>query len=123
MGNKVTAYGGNLTYTLRYTPGNSAIRSRNSAFDVEVLSNDIVLRYFHEPQIPVTEFHTVSVPFYESYWERQDGQPANREHLLMALSNLQHILIKGTYTTITQEIGLKKVSMDYAESRNTGKLK
>lgn len=48
---------------------------------------------------------TVSIPLYEQYWERQDGQKANREHFLMALADLEYILIKATYTTNTIEVG------------------
>lgn len=38
LGNKITAYGGNLTYTLRYTPLPSGSASRNSAPDVIIKS-------------------------------------------------------------------------------------
>lgn len=67
--------------------------------------HDIVLRYYHKQQLPAAQLHTVSVPFYEQYWQRQDGQRADREHFLMALADLKYILIKATYTTSTQEVG------------------
>lgn len=38
LGNKITSYGGNLTYTLRYTPLPSGSASRNSAPDVIIKS-------------------------------------------------------------------------------------
>lgn len=46
---------------------------------------------------------TVVVPLREQYWQRVDGAPATREHFMMALAELQNILIKATYTTNTQE--------------------
>lgn len=46
---------------------------------------------------------TVEVPLLEQYWERVDGEKANREHLMMSLAELDNILIKATYTTTTQE--------------------
>lgn len=68
----------------------------------------------------VNEAQTVEVPLLEQYWQRHDGKPANREHLLMALADLKSILIKATYTTITKQASLVRVSLDIAEERNTG---
>lgn len=56
----------------------------------------------------------------EQFWQRHDGQAANREHLLMALADLEAIFIKATYTTNTREAALIRVSLDVAEERNTG---
>lgn len=38
LGDKVTAYGGNLKYTLRYEPTPGGATSRNTAPDVELIS-------------------------------------------------------------------------------------
>jgi dystroglycan 1 len=46
---------------------------------------------------------TVAVPISEQHWQREDGRPADREHLLMVLADLDSILIKATYTTRTSE--------------------
>lgn len=43
------------------------------------------------------------VPLLEQYWQRSDGQKADREHLLMALADLEAIYIKATYNTNTRE--------------------
>nr|CAD7589934.1 unnamed protein product [Timema genevievae] len=106
LGDKVTSYGGNLNYTVRYVPTPGGQSSRNSAPDVELLSPN-------RPQ-------SISVPLLEQYWQRHDGQTANREHLLMALADLGSILIKATYTTNTREAALLGVTLDVAEERNTG---
>jgi hypothetical protein len=39
----------------------------------------------------------------EQYWQRHDGQSTNREHLIMALADVEAIHIKATYTTNTRE--------------------
>ena len=50
--------------------------------------------------------HTaVWVSITEQHWQREDGRQADREHLLMALADLEAILVKATYTTLTQESG------------------
>ncbi|XP_066985998.1 basement membrane-specific heparan sulfate proteoglycan core protein [Macrobrachium rosenbergii] len=120
LGDKVTSYGGNLTYSLRYVPTPGGQSSANAAAAVEIYGNDIVLKHYSRSQLSPSRQETVSVPLYEQYWERQDGQEANREHFLMALADLEYILIKATYTTNTGEVGLKEVILDYAEPRNTG---
>lgn len=45
----------------------------------------------------------------------------NREYFLMALSNIEAIYIKATYTTTTSEVVLNEISMDTAVSHFTGK--
>lgn len=66
-------------------------------------SNDIQLLYFGREQIEPNRPQSISVPILEQYWQRQDGQSTNREHLIMALADVEAILIKATYTTNTRE--------------------
>lgn len=61
------------------------------------------LLYFRKIQVPANKQVEISVPFVESNWQRQDGQLANREHLMMALGNLDALLVKATFTTSTRE--------------------
>ena len=102
LGNKVTSYGGYLNYTIRYEPTPGGQSSKNVAPDVEIISaNDITLMYYHKGPIPPNSANTIQVPFFEQYWQRVDGKKADREHLLMALADIDSILIKATYTTST----------------------
>jgi Laminin B (Domain IV) len=106
VGDKVTAYGGFLNYTVRYDPAPGGQSSKNNAYDVELRSsktNDITLLYYAKEPVQPNRPQTVSVPLYEQHWQRTDGQPADREHMLMALANLDYINIKATYTTNTRE--------------------
>lgn len=43
------------------------------------------------------------MPVTEQHWQREDGRPADREHLLMVLADLDSILIKATYSSRTSE--------------------
>lgn len=43
---------------------------------------------------------------------RPDSQPATREHLLMALADLEYILIRISYNTEMREVRLWEVSLD-----------
>ncbi|KAJ9584666.1 hypothetical protein L9F63_020991, partial [Diploptera punctata] len=124
-GDKVTSYGGHLNYTVRYVPTPGGQSSRNNAPDVELISeNDIRLLYFgRDHQIEPNRPQSISVPMVETVWQRHDGQIPNREHFLMALADVETILIKATYTTNTREAALIQVSLDVAEDRNTGQAR
>lgn len=124
LGNKITSYGGNLRYSLRYVPTPGGLSSKNNAPDVELISsNHITLTYFAREQPPPNTVQTLTVPLLEQYWQRSDGQKIDREHLMMALADVEAILIKATYTTSTREAALQSVSLDIADERNTGREK
>ena len=55
----------------------------------------------------------------QSSFTRPDQVPATREHLLMALADLEYILIRATYHTDTQESDLRDVSLDIAVPQDT----
>ncbi|XP_074025385.1 basement membrane-specific heparan sulfate proteoglycan core protein isoform X7 [Leptinotarsa decemlineata] len=124
LGNKITSYGGYLTYTLRHTPRPGGQSSRNNAADVELVSkNNINLLFYNRNQTQSTGApQTFVVPLLEQYWQRSDGQVSDREHLLMTLADLEAIYIKATYFTNTQESSLISVSLDIATDRNIGSL-
>ena len=41
----------------------------------------------------------------ESEWQRQDKTPADREHLLMALADLEYIIVRTTFNDYAVEAG------------------
>ncbi|XP_025416415.1 basement membrane-specific heparan sulfate proteoglycan core protein isoform X4 [Sipha flava] len=121
LGNKITSYGGSLSYTLRHVPVPGGQSSRNSAPDIELISdNKIRLLHYSRENVEPNTLKTISVKILEQYWQRPDGQVATREHLLMALAGLNSILIKATYTTGTKEVAIQSVSLDVADLSNTG---
>nr|XP_036676267.1 basement membrane-specific heparan sulfate proteoglycan core protein isoform X28 [Drosophila suzukii] len=119
LGNKLTSYGGKLSYTLSYSPLPSGIMSRNSAPDVVIKSGeDLRLIHYRKSQVSPSVANTYSVEIKESAWQRGDEVIANREHVLMALSNITAIYIKATYTTSTKEASLRQVTLDTATATN-----
>lgn len=63
----------------------------------------IRLLYFGHDQLEANRPQNISVPLYEQFWQRQDGQKVDRAHMLMTLATLEDVLIKATYTTSTLE--------------------
>ncbi|BET02654.1 LamB [Nesidiocoris tenuis] len=120
--NKVTSYGGNLRYTIRYTPSPGGLSSRNSAPDVEITSaNRITLYHYSKQNVEPEQEVTINVPLLEEYWQKEFGQKADREDVLQALADVSGFYIKATYTTSTTRAALISVSLDVASERNTGR--
>ena len=51
---------------------------------------------------------------WQGYWKKSDGRPATREHLLMALADVEYIMIRATYPTTTLRTSISDVSMETA---------
>ncbi|KAH9488652.1 Basement membrane-specific heparan sulfate proteoglycan core protein, partial [Bulinus truncatus] len=121
LGNKVTAYGGNLRFTLRYRAGqdNTPVDYREPL--VTIRGSDIDLEYRARAQVPERRSESFSVPFIESEWYTIDGNRVKRENFLMALAKLQHIFIRATFTTETDESAISGISLDVAEDRVTSR--
>ncbi|KAM3718657.1 Basement membrane proteoglycan [Dirofilaria immitis] len=116
LGNKVTSYGGKLKYVFRY----SCTGPPNIDPDVILRGNDITLQYTnHQTTYPDRE-NIVEINLFEDHWQRMDGQLATREHLLMALADLDTLLIKTSYLDDCSSSSLISVSLDYAEPHVTG---
>ncbi|CAM1304488.1 HSPG2 (predicted) [Pycnogonum litorale] len=118
LGNKLTSYGGYLNFTVSYSAGFDT--QPNTDPDVLISGNDIVLVYRYREAPRAGTGNTISIPLYETLWRRQDGGDANREHMLMALADLQAILIKATYTQETTSSSIKDVSLDHSVEGRTG---
>ena len=56
--------------------------------------NDITLQYTHREQTHPDRENTIEFKIFEDKFQRVDGQRATREHLLMALADLDTLLIK-----------------------------
>ncbi|XP_069775261.1 basement membrane-specific heparan sulfate proteoglycan core protein isoform X3 [Narcine bancroftii] len=117
-GDKVTSYGGKLQYTILHqsSPGAS---TATGLPDVILQGNNIFLE--HYTRRPYQGVHTIiTVPFKETEWRRADGQPSTREHLLMALANINLFMIRASYSEEATESRISQIRMDFAVSHPTG---
>ncbi|XP_040085469.1 basement membrane-specific heparan sulfate proteoglycan core protein isoform X4 [Oryx dammah] len=111
QGDKVAAYGGKLRYTLSYTAG--AQGSPLSDPDVQITGNNIML-VASQPALQGPERKSYKVVFREEFWHRPDGQPATREHLLMALADLDELLVRATFSSMPLAASISGVSLEVA---------
>ncbi|XP_056009495.1 basement membrane-specific heparan sulfate proteoglycan core protein-like isoform X3 [Ostrea edulis] len=120
LGDKVISYGGYLKFVLVYRPGQDASPSELDGPLVELIGNGVTLIHNstqeHRPNTPMS----YRVPFTENAWTGLDGAATSREFLLMALADLNAILIRATFTKDTDQSSIRDVVMDIAEDRVTG---
>ena len=57
--------------------------------------NDIKFFYFDKAASSTEEVQSYSILIQEDSFQRSDGFPTNREHLLMALADVDYILIRA----------------------------
>ncbi|XP_054464444.1 basement membrane-specific heparan sulfate proteoglycan core protein isoform X3 [Anoplopoma fimbria] len=118
-GDKVTAYGGELLYTVRFEPFQRS-QVIDGQPDVVLQGNGIFLEHYSQtkplPRVP----QTVTVTFRESGWRRGDGEPCTREHLLMALADVTVLMIRATYADNMAESSISDIKMDVAAPQSTG---
>ncbi|XP_044524651.1 basement membrane-specific heparan sulfate proteoglycan core protein [Gracilinanus agilis] len=116
---QVTSYGGELHFTVTQQPrpGSPALHGQ----PLVLLQGNAISLEHHPQQEPVPgQPSTFSVPFREHAWRRADGQPATREHLLMALANIDVIMIRASYAESQVESRLSGLHMDVAVPQVTG---
>ncbi|ETE56736.1 hypothetical protein L345_17552, partial [Ophiophagus hannah] len=85
----------------------------NQVIPPSQMGNDITLVAYLSELRP-HEHKGFEVVFREQFWKRPDGQPATREHLLMALADLDEVLIRATHSTDMLSAGITGVSMETA---------
>ncbi|KAL0605183.1 Basement membrane-specific heparan sulfate proteoglycan core protein [Plecturocebus cupreus] len=119
LGDKVTSYGGELRFTVtqRSQPGAAPLHGQPL---VVLQGNNIALEYHPAQEPGPGQPSTFTVPFREEAWQRPDGQPATREHLLMALAGIDTLLIRASYTQQPAESRVSGISMDVAVPEETG---
>nr|XP_057906676.1 basement membrane-specific heparan sulfate proteoglycan core protein isoform X5 [Doryrhamphus excisus] len=118
-GDKVTAYGGELRYTVRFEQFQRSLTIDGQP-DVVLQGNGISLEHYTRTKTLPRVSQTVTVTFRESEWRRTDGQSCTREHLLMALADVSALLIRATYADNMAESSISDIKMDIAVPRSTG---
>nr|Q05793.1 RecName: Full=Basement membrane-specific heparan sulfate proteoglycan core protein; Short=HSPG; Contains: RecName: Full=Endorepellin; Contains: RecName: Full=LG3 peptide; Flags: Precursor [Mus musculus]AAA39911.1 perlecan [Mus musculus] len=112
QGDKVAAYGGKLRYTLSYTAGPQGSPLLDP--DIQITGNNIML-VASQPALQGPERRSYEIIFREEFWRRPDGQPATREHLLMALADLDELLVRATFSSVPRAASISAVSLEGAQ--------
>nr|XP_034195684.1 laminin subunit alpha-1 isoform X1 [Osmia lignaria] len=113
LGDKVVSYGGFLRFTTS-TEGGIPLRSTYQYPVVQLQGNHRIVLEYYLP-LPVDNNH-YEVRFHESLWQLQNrpDYKVTREVLMVALQNLQYILVKASDNAEFTKTTLLQASLDAA---------
>ncbi|KAK3929045.1 Laminin subunit alpha [Frankliniella fusca] len=116
-GNVLTAYGGNLNFTLFYTTGlfGAAIGAPDIILHGSA-TNQYLLHFSLEQPASSTKYNG-SVQIIESNFVLSNGLPVSREILMQTLQTLDEIFIRATYMQQSVTSRLLNVSLDTAQEQ------
>lgn len=93
---------------------------KGTNFECAFQGSDITLKFKSSQQVVPNRENVIEVPIFENVFHRPDGAPATRESLMMALADLNAVLIKLSYFSDSTSCSLMYVSMDYAQPEYNG---
>ncbi|XP_078049383.1 wing blister isoform X2 [Augochlora pura] len=113
LGDKVVSYGGFLRFTT-LTEGGIPLRTTLQYPVVQLQGNNRIVLEYYLPS-PVNNDH-YEVRFHESLWQLQNrpDYKVTREVLMVALQNVQHILVKASDNAEFTKTTLLEASIDTA---------
>ncbi|XP_053672067.1 basement membrane-specific heparan sulfate proteoglycan core protein [Anopheles nili] len=116
-GNQLKSYGGSIRYDVEYDGSGRPI----NAPDVILKGNGMTLFHWHKGSFRPDIKNHVSVSLLPNNWVQTDRSPASREDIMMALANIDSILIRMQYVDgIERNIELVNIMMDSAAQDDRG---
>ena len=113
LGNKLASYGGELNFNIRYEGPNRAVPAR---LEVRLSGANVNLVYTYSKILYPYDDYQISVKLFEEPFKRYgDNARADREHLLMALSNVEILMIRASFLPDQYSVRLSNVSLDFGE--------
>lgn len=94
LGDKVLSYGGYLRFVTETHGGNKILITNRYPLVQLKGNNKIILEYFEQPSVSK---HRYEIRLHENLWKWKDhvNTPVTRDVLMLALQNVQHILIRA----------------------------
>ncbi|XP_040578444.1 basement membrane proteoglycan isoform X5 [Lepeophtheirus salmonis] len=119
-GSQVKSYGGFLSFNVRYDYDYDG-----PFFDEDVIlqGNNITLYHRIKKNLYPSTNNSIKVRFLPQYWSKNKyfnnlNNPSTREDFMLALSNIQHLMIKGHFGGGSNFI--ENIKLDTAERRDAG---
>ncbi|XP_054282487.1 laminin subunit alpha-1 [Macrosteles quadrilineatus] len=115
LGDKILSYGGYLRFTVETEGGTTQLPAAvlSSYPLIQLQGNRLILEHYPMQFNPSA---TLSVRFHEHFWRMKNNPTSkvSRDMLLVALQNLQHILIRATDSVDLKRATLQDVTLDTA---------
>ncbi|XP_036761629.2 laminin subunit alpha-3 isoform X2 [Manis pentadactyla] len=122
LGDKVSSYGGYLTYQIKSfgLPGDMVLLERQP--DVQLTGQHMSVVY-EEPNSPRPDrlYHGRVQVVEGNFRHASSGAPVSREELMMVLSRLEGVRLRGLYFTETQRLTLSGVGLEEASDAGSGR--
>eukprot|EP00094_Tigriopus_californicus_P007836 TCALIF_07546-PA protein Name:"Similar to Hspg2 Basement membrane-specific heparan sulfate proteoglycan core protein (Mus musculus)" AED:0.27 eAED:0.27 QI:67/0.56/0.38/1/0.8/0.76/26/0/2378 len=125
-GNQLKSYGAYLSLNLRY----SGFGDPTQAPTLVLIGNDLTLMYIvPSNELKANEANALKIRLWEGLWFKraypngqgvQGGVPATRNEIMMALQNVQHLLIKGQYLSDVVDTTIESLKIGSAENQDQG---
>ncbi|XP_072887750.1 basement membrane-specific heparan sulfate proteoglycan core protein isoform X3 [Hemitrygon akajei] len=109
--NKIDSYGGYLRYKVRYSVPRGQMEPVGKP-DVIITGNGRKLIYKDKKPTQPNFINQKEILFTEDHWQHESGTAVTREDLMMALANLDSILIRTKYDNRMASVGLSDIVMD-----------
>ncbi|XP_006823268.2 laminin subunit alpha-2-like, partial [Saccoglossus kowalevskii] len=114
LGNKITAYGGRLRYSVQYS---GIDIGEDTVFDILIKGpQQTLVKQLLNPFVGVPQ--TYDLELVETEWQLRDAEKAPRDLFMMVLQNIQSIMIRATYSKDTIQSVLRDVSMEVGIPRS-----
>ncbi|KAL8600730.1 hypothetical protein ACOMHN_057318 [Nucella lapillus] len=115
LGNRLSSYGGQLKYTVRFTL-DSSLTGRRHLPDPDVILKGSNMTIAHGRQYRrEDQENRMTLRLTEGDWYHvHNRQPVTRRDFMMILYGLQQLLIKATYHTAQDTVYLRDVSLEVA---------
>uniref|UniRef100_A0A4X1VPX5 Laminin subunit alpha-3 n=1 Tax=Sus scrofa TaxID=9823 RepID=A0A4X1VPX5_PIG len=122
LGDKVSSYGGYLTYQIKSfgLPGDMVLLEKKP--DVQLTGQHMSVIY-DEPNPPRPDrLHHARVQVVEANFRHASSRaPVSREELMIVLSRLEGVRLRGLYFTETQRLTLSGVGLEEASDTGSGR--
>ncbi|ELW48958.1 Laminin subunit alpha-3 [Tupaia chinensis] len=123
LGDKVSSYGGYLTYQVKSfgLPGDMVLLEKKP--DVQLTGGHLTIVY-EEPSNPRPDrLHHGRLQMIEGNFRHAGTRgPVSREELMMVLSRLEGVRIRGLHFTETQRLTLGEVGLEEASDTGSGRI-
>ncbi|XP_059977874.1 laminin subunit alpha-3 isoform X1 [Lagenorhynchus albirostris] len=122
LGDKVSSYGGYLTYQMKSfgLPGDMVLLEKKP--DVQLTGQHMSVIYEGPNDPRPDRLHHGRVQVVEgNFRHASSGAPVTREELMMVLSRLQGVHLRGLYFTETQRLTLSGVGLEEASETGSGR--
>ncbi|KAK2509506.1 hypothetical protein MC885_005672 [Smutsia gigantea] len=122
LGDKVSSYGGYLTYQIKSfgLPGDMVLLERQPDVQLTGQHMSVIYEESNSPR-PDRLYHRRVQVVEGNFRHASSGAPVSREELMTVLSRLEGVRLRGLYFTETQRLTLSGVGLEEASDTGSGR--